>query len=193
MARVGLITTAALSLFVSVTAADTLHNIGADIYQHHGSSWIFPPKIGEFTRIGMPQDVDGTIDVIAYYARETKGGRMTAIVDVYPPDSSAAQARYDDASAALQSELHSDSLQRGALRITSTPPLAAVKASSAPAASSFGALYFIDTGAWIVKIRTRMEQADEATAVASDEFVQQQRWDSLQLTPDTCTGPACSP
>lgn len=186
------IATAALSLLASVTAADTLHNVGGDVFQHHGSSWIFPPRIGEFTRVGAPQDLDGAIDVVAHYARDTADGRMTAIIDIYPPDSAAAHTSYDDARAALQAELHSSSLQYSELRMTNTPPLTAAKVSSAAAAAHFGALYFVDTGAWIVKIRTRMERANAAAAAASDAFVQQQRWDSLQLTPTTCTGPACS-
>ena len=38
-------------------------------YYHHQSGWVFPEKIGDFTLVGVPQDINGTDDVAGYYAR----------------------------------------------------------------------------------------------------------------------------
>jgi hypothetical protein len=178
------------SALASVAYSDTLHDIGDGAFQHHDSGWIFPRQIGEFARIGTPQDVDGTIDVVAYYVSEMPDGRTTAIVDVYPKDSAAAQARYDDAVAALAIESHAPvtPLTQSEVRIDGALPLAAVKTFHAGSA-----LYFIDTGRWVIKVRVRSERKSDASLAASEAFVRQQRWDSLTLTKETCTGPACAP
>jgi hypothetical protein len=169
----------------SVTSADTLHNIGSGDFQHHDSGWIFPERIGEFTRIGAPQDVDGTIDVVAHYARVHNGKRTTAIIDVYPASSSAPAARYEDAVAEMRPAAASS--ETGELKIDGPLPLKAMKTHSLG-----NGLYFLDTGLWIVKVRTRSESADASNDDANDQFVRQQRWDSLNLTQAACTGPACA-
>ena len=171
--------------FAPATSADTLHNIGKGDYQHHDSGWIFPERIGEFTRIGAPQDVDGTIDVVAHYARVHNGTRTSAIVDVYPASSSAPAARHEDAVAEMQ--IAQPSSETGELMIEGGLSLKGVKTHSPG-----NDLYFLDTGPWIVKIRTRSESADASDDKANDEFVRQQRWDSLNLTQAACTGPACA-
>ena len=171
-------------------------------YQRHDSSWTFPNQVAEFTRIGAPQDVDGTVDVVAHYARTTESVRTTAIVDVYPTDSAAAQARYADALTALRSESPAEAAQiEQTIHIEGSLPLTAVKTYYKAASkdgtkpqSSLGhsVLYFIDTGYWIVKIRTRMPRLDTTDLAASDAFVLHQPWESLGLTKESCTGPACA-
>ncbi|HVF16541.1 MAG TPA: hypothetical protein VNA21_06500 [Steroidobacteraceae bacterium] len=168
-------------LLASAVAADTLHNIGNGDFQHHDSGWIFPERIGEFTRIGAPQDVDGTIDVVAHYARVHNGTRTSAIIDVYPTTSSAPSARYEDALAEMSSDTNSIETSRvhvqGSLRLTASKD-----------ESAANVLYFVDTGPWIIKIRAHTERAEDD---ATDAFVRQQRWDTLTLTPADCIGPAC--
>jgi hypothetical protein len=171
--------------FASATSADTLHNIGKGDYQHHDSGWIFPERIGEFTRIGAPQDVDGTIDVVAHYARVHNESRTSAIVDVYPASSSAPGARHEEAVAEMRTAAVSSETDE--LKIDGPLPLKGVKTHSPG-----NELYFVDTGPWIVKVRTRSESADASNDDANDEFVRQQRWDSLNLTQAACTGPACA-
>jgi hypothetical protein len=189
---------AAISTF---TLADTLHDIGAGTYRHHDSGWTFPRQIGDFTRVGFPQDVDGTVDVAAHYERTTASGRLTAIIDVYPKDSSASQANYADAVKALrdQSPNNAQEIQQ-VLRIQRPAPLLAVKTfyetkagsdTNPNATPGHSVLYFIDTGHWIVKIRTRTDRTNAASRSASDAFVLNQPWESLGLTKETCTGPAC--
>lgn len=163
--------------------ADTLHAIADAAYQHHGSSWVFPEKIGEFARVGAPQDVDGTIDVVAYYAAIIDGRRIVAIVDVYPPDSAAAGAKLADAKAALESAAVRERSE-GTLEV-GNPPLTARKLHyliGDERADSQQYLYFIDAGAWIVKIRSEIPTADLAADAVLDNFVRGQRWDSLGLT-----------
>ena len=73
--------------FSSVSLADTIHEMENGAYYHHQSGWIFPAQIGDFSLVGAPQDINGTVDVVAYYARVSKGVRTVASVSVYPPDS----------------------------------------------------------------------------------------------------------
>jgi hypothetical protein len=186
----------------SFSFADTLHDIGGGTYQHHDSGWTFLHRIGDFTRVGAAQDVEGTVDVVAHYARTTQSGRTTAIIDVYPEDSAAAQAQFAEALSALRNQSPDGASQvQQAIHIEHPMHLVPVKtfyetASSndtKPAVSAaHSVLYFIDTGHWIVKIRTHMERRDAASLAASDAFVLSQPWETLGLTKETCTGPACA-
>jgi hypothetical protein len=177
--------------------ADTLHAIADGAFQHHGSSWIFPRQIGDFARVGAPQDVDGTIDVVAYYAKVEGSVRTTAVVSVYPPESAAAEATLASAKAAIESTLKAAKQEtvrsEGPFNVGEQPELVGVKASykADAAAGSQTNLYFIDTGAWIVKIRGVAERADKNTDPMLDDFVRGQRWESLELTDKSCTGTAC--
>ena len=177
--------------------ADTLHAIADGAFQHHGSSWIFPQQIGGFVRIGAPQDVDGTIDVVAHYAKVDGSMRTTAVVSVYPPESAAAETTLASAKAAIESILKQ--AKQGAARseapfkVGKQPELVGVKASykADAAVGSLANLYFFDTGAWIVKIRGGTEKADNNSDALLDDFVRGQRWESLELTNESCTGTAC--
>jgi hypothetical protein len=173
--------TVACCVLTPISQADTLHDIGGGAFRHHQSEWIFPQMVGEFSRVGAPQDLDGTVDVVAYYAHQTKDGPTTAIVDVYPADSSAADATY----AASVAKLADGASTHGEIKLSGLLSLRAVKAISETQGQ---ALYFVDTGPWIVKIRTT-----GVSVAASDAFVREQRWDTLALTKETCTGPSCAP
>jgi hypothetical protein len=82
-----------LVLLVCATAfADPIHAIADGAYWHHDSGWVFPEKIAEFVRVGIPQDVAGSHEAVAYYAREREGIRTVVAVDVYPADSEPAEA-----------------------------------------------------------------------------------------------------
>jgi hypothetical protein len=184
----------ACALLPAVALADTLHAIGNGAFQHHDSGWVFPRQIGEFVRVGAPQDVDGTIDVVAHYAQSTHGNRMTAIVDIYPADSAAPEASYEKAQDALALGSKSASIVSSSIAIETSPPLKVAKSVLQPIDAEAGthmALYLADTGQWIVKIRTHAA-TNAATSELIDGFVRQQRWDSLALTNETCTGPACA-
>lgn len=189
---------ATLLYFSQAGMADTLHAVADGAFQHHGSSWIFPQQIGGFVRIGAPQDVDGTIDVVAYYAKVEGSVRTTAVVSVYPPDSAAAETTLASAKAAIESTLKSakqEAVQsEEPFRVGRQPELVGVRTSYKvdAAAGSLTNLYFFDTGAWIVKIRGAAEKADKNSAPLLDDFVRGQRWESLELTDKNCTGAACS-
>jgi hypothetical protein len=73
--------------------ADTIHTMPGGGYYHHQSGWVFPEKVGEFSLVGAPQDLNGTDDVAAYYARVHKGVRTVASVNVYAPDSAEPETR----------------------------------------------------------------------------------------------------
>ncbi len=192
--RCTLMTACAALMFGTVGLCDPLHAIGAGAFQHHDSGWIFPQQVAGFIREGVPQDVDGSSDATAHYSRTVGETRIIAHVDVYPPDSAAAGASLQDASAVLDAagprlerpfELEFKVGERcGLIGVQVSYP----NGSGGEPAAAQAHLYFIDTGGWIVKIRV--------TAVATDEqalvrFVREQRWDSLGLTDQSCTGPAC--
>jgi hypothetical protein len=126
--------------------ADPLHVRADGAYWHHDSGWEFPEKIGEFVRVGIPQDVAGSPDAVAYYACVENGVRNTAAVDVYQAKSAAAP------------ELERP--PEGSLTSDDTFPLNAAQALTATrqiyAVSSPGALvgmYFISAGEWRIRIR----------------------------------------
>src|SRR5688572_3326279 len=74
----------------SAVLADPLHASADGAYWHHDSGWVFPAAVGKFERVGVPQDVAGSRDAVAYYSYVIDGLRSTASVDVYPEDSTAA-------------------------------------------------------------------------------------------------------
>jgi hypothetical protein len=146
-------------------------------YQHHDSGWIFPQQAVGFKRSGAPQDVDGSRNVIAYYAREDEGVRSTAVIDVYPKDF-AVPLTLAQAQAEIERELGASAKKaRSQLQVSKQPARVATKASYlSPAAATY--LYFIDSGEWMVRIRIRSQVLG---ARVLDDFVLEQRWDSLGL------------
>jgi hypothetical protein len=64
----GLVAVGAL-LLTAASSADPIHAIGPGGFQHHDSGWIFAKQIAGFVLVGTPQDVDGSRDAVAYYAR----------------------------------------------------------------------------------------------------------------------------
>lgn len=183
--------------FGQASRADTLHAVADGAFQHHGSSWIFPQQIGAFVRIGAPQEVDGTIDVMAHYAKVEGSVRTTAVVAVYPPDSAAAETTLASMQAAIELMLKSTKQQavraEERFRVGKEPELVGVKVSYevGDAVGSLTNLYFFDTGVWIVRIRGTAENAGKDSSRWLDDFVRGQRWESLELTDKTCTGSAC--
>src|SRR5262245_48999970 len=76
-------------VYAATAGADPIHAIADGAYWHHDSGWVFPEKIGEFVRVGIPQDVAGSRDAVAYYAWNVDGSRIVVSVDVFPADSAA--------------------------------------------------------------------------------------------------------
>lgn len=175
--------------------ADPIHKVDGGAFWHHGSDWIFPQEIGGFVLVGIPQDVDGTSDAVAYYARVKDKIRTTAVVDVYPRDSAAAEATLANAKAAIELKLKSAKVaavqSESPFKVGKDRELVGVKVSYNAGAGTRTNLYFFDTGAWIVKIRVMADAGESDMAQASDSFVREQRWESLRLSDATCTGAAC--
>ena len=78
------------ALYTTSALADPLHARTGGDYWHHDSGWIFPERIAGFERVGVPQDVAGSRDAVAWYAREASGQRVVISVNVFPADSSRA-------------------------------------------------------------------------------------------------------
>lgn len=161
-------------------SADPLHAIGAGAFQHHDSGWIFPSQVGGFTRVGAPQDVDGSSDAVAHYARGVAAERIVVVVDLYPPDTAAAHAKLADAKAAIEQELPGTQWQDVSFHVATQRELVGIK-TARTAGELQTALWFIDTGAWIVRIRAAAPRAADQTWQLLDDFVREQRWDSLGL------------
>src|SRR5262245_336657 len=131
--------TAALACFAVAhsTLADTIHAMQSGGFYHHQSGWVFPEKIGEFTLVGIPGDVNGTVDVDGYYAREAKGVRTVVSVSVYPPDS----AQPETTAASFKAIPVS-------IEISKTPPVRAARLVFRAGKSSRGIVYFVNAGPW---------------------------------------------
>jgi len=148
--------------------ADPIHAVAGGAYWHHDSGWVFPEKIDEFERVGIPQDVAGSPDAVAYYACVESGVRMTASVDVYLAKSAAAAELEGRPEGRLTSE--------GTFPLSATPVLAGTRQiyEGGPGSPAFVGLYFIDAGAWRVRIRVTSSRLE-----AMDTFVHGQRWETL--------------
>lgn len=151
--------------------ADPIHPIGGGAYWHHDSGWRFPEKCGEFLRVGIPQDVAGSKDAVAYYAHTVDGSRIVASVDIYPADSAAAAEMQADGSGKLSSEgpfvVGTERTLRGTRRIF------AVDGEK----NGLTMLYAFAAGEWHVRIRIADANADLAPLL--DAFVRDQRWEAL--------------
>jgi hypothetical protein len=147
---------------------DTIHAMDGGGYYHHQSGWIFPEKIGEFSLVGVPQDLNGTDDVGAYYARVHNGVRTVASVNVYAPDSAEPETRPASIKATAVM-----------VEISKKPKLRAAKVVYKDGKTSRATAYFVDTGAWLVRIRASVPATDKEVAPAIETFARGQRWDRL--------------
>ena len=161
--------------------ADPLHARLDGTFWHHDSGWLFPARIGEFTRVGAPQDVAGSPDAVAYYERSVAGVRVLAVVDVFQAISSAEDVTLESASAALsrdagaEAKLRTDELDLGTRGYRATR----LQAAPADSAASQRALYFVDTGAWRVRIRVEIPRAAGDLSAELDSFARAQNWEKL--------------
>jgi hypothetical protein len=140
-------------------------------YYHHQSGWIFPAQIDDFSLVGIPGDINGTVDVAGYYARVSKGIRTVASVNVYAPDS----AQPETTPASIKAT-------PVAVEIATRPRLRATKLIYKDGKNSRATVYFIDTGTWIVKIRASAPATDKEIGALLEKFVRNQRWDRLQIS-----------
>jgi hypothetical protein len=150
--------------------ADTIHSMQGGGYYHHQSGWVFPETIGDFSLAGAPQDLNGTDDVVAYYARVHNGVRTVASVNIYAPDSAEPETRPASIKATP-----------AMVEISKQPKLRAAKVVYKDGKTSRATAYFVETGAWIVKIRASVPATDKDVAPALETFVRGQRWDRVQL------------
>jgi hypothetical protein len=136
--------------------ADPLHKFGPDGgYRHESSGWIFPRHVAGLERVDAPYQIDGNDDVGAEYATVVDGERRSAQVHVYHADSGASGAKLETAARSTQEAF------------------AVGEVSGVKVADTRSTLYFFQTTAWVVTVRTTAPEAD------LDEFVQALRWDTL--------------
>lgn len=156
-------------LLCHVAQADAIHAIADGAYWHHDSGWIFPEQIGEFVRVAIPQDVAGSRDAIAYYARTLNGIRTVASVDVYASDSGNER---DAPTGRLESD---DAFPVGKAGALPGRRLIHVVGDGATAASTV--VYVIAAGEW--QVRIRMAGVPKDSVPMMDSFVLDQRWETL--------------
>jgi hypothetical protein len=156
-------------LLCHVAQADPIHAIAEGAYWHHDSGWIFPEKIGEFVRVAIPQDVAGSRDAVAYYARTLNGIRSVASVDVYTSDSGNER---DAPTGRLESD---DAFPVGKAGALSGRRLIYIVGDGVTASSS--GVYVIAAGEW--QVRIHIAGVPKASVPLMDSFVLDQRWDTL--------------
>lgn len=159
---------ASLALLSSAgTIADPIHAKPDGTFWHHDSGWVFPSKIGEFSLVGIPQDVAGSRDAVAHYARVENGVRTVASVDVYPSDSAASHEKPAG----------------GAFIVSESRALTATRsigAANENVARGLMGIYLVTAGEWHVSIRISSPLMDAAPLM--DAFVLAQRWDTLNAS-----------
>jgi hypothetical protein len=72
-----------------ILRADPLHAITGDAYWHHESNFVFPATLAGFTRIGAPQEVDGSTTVNAHHGSGDLEHRTVISIDLFPDDAGA--------------------------------------------------------------------------------------------------------
>jgi hypothetical protein len=167
----------ATCLVPGISTADPIHARANGEYWHHDSGWVFPERIGNFVRVGLPQDVAGSQDAVAHYAWVRQGVRIVAAVDVFPADSAAVGTTLESARSALAGP--AESLVQTELPLANTKLHAArVTGTAAPAAAT-RALYFVVAGQWRVRIQVDAPVGAVELGPELDAFVRAQRWDTL--------------
>jgi hypothetical protein len=148
--------------------ADPIHAIADGAYWHHGSGWIFPERVAQYVRVGIPQDVAGSEDAVAWYAFQEGAERRLASVDVYVSGSASATT--------LEAPLDGPLISEGTLSLMAAPALSATRRiySLGETTQSTVGLYVIHKGEWRVRICITGPDLS-----ALDAFVQSQRWDKL--------------
>ena len=171
-----MVTVAACCTPPQPAGADPIHATTNGDFWHHDSGWIFPERIGEFVRVGVPQDIAGSSDAVAHYAWMLDGRRIVAAVDVFPADTSADGSTLSGARAALgaSEQITETELalgQRTATRVASTPASGELPAKT---------LYFVVAGDWRVRIQVSAPPGAGDLAPHLDAFARAQRWDTLR-------------
>ncbi|MBC8024801.1 MAG: hypothetical protein H7Y89_02310 [Steroidobacteraceae bacterium] len=156
----------------AMAPADPIHSVSEGAFWHHDSGWIFPARIGKFERIGIPQDVAGSREAVGWYARVVGNTRVTAAVEVHPPEAST-DAPADATRPVSTSARATLPLSGGAIATRNV--WAGVDASNVP----MTAVYDVERGGWRVRIRFTVPGGDAAFAAEMDDFVRGQRWDTL--------------
>jgi hypothetical protein len=164
--------------------ADPIHAIADGAFWHHDSGWVFPGRLEEFVLTGAAQDVAGTPDAVAHYARVSKGVRATASVDVYAADSGAPDATFESVKAGIEREIQpngrlssEDSFPVGKQRpFPGTRVTYSVAGGETPALIG---LYLVTAGDWFVRIRVTLPRPERDARERMDAFVLAQRWDTL--------------
>jgi hypothetical protein len=168
-------------LIASAAIADPIHAVSHGGYWHHDSNWIFPERIGTFTRVGIPQDVAGSPDAVGYYARGENETRITAAVDVYPRDSALSPVTLADAKTRFAIELGATVVSEEPFTVGESGHFSGTRVvfrAPAPAAGTT-ALYFVAAGDWRVGIRVPVPDSGAEWLPLLDAFAREQRWDTL--------------
>lgn len=143
---------------------DPLHKVGAEgAWQHEGSGWIFPKRIGASDRIGVPYTIDGNDDVGVQYVIPADEGNATATVEIYRRDSAAAGAELGEP-ATVQPFTAAERI--------------GVKAGFSPQESARMTVYHFKTNDWIIVIRA-LSSSTTVIDAQLDAFVRALPWNTL--------------
>jgi hypothetical protein len=177
-----LLAATALACLCAAATADPLHANANGDYWHHDSHWIFPERIGEFIRVGVPQDVAGSRDAVAHYALVVRGQRVVVAVDVFPQDSAAEGVTLAGARDALKAAISAGSgeLQETEMPLAQSRLRATRIAARAPGRDAAAqVLYYVSTGEWRVRVVANLPVDAADLRDELDQFVRAQRWDTL--------------
>ncbi|MGC3980890.1 MAG: hypothetical protein QM808_06515 [Steroidobacteraceae bacterium] len=182
-----------LLICATTARADALHKyFKEDTYWHHGSGWLYPRHVGDFTLDGSPTQVDGNDDLSAIYKQDANDMHRLAIVDLYYPQSASKWAQLSSARAGVMVEAQNDECtveskaDEKTFVLENYPQISGVKVTfvSLKAGCDQRALYFFRAPNWIVSVRTTSMAVDLEAVKIIDSFVRALRWDSLDTDPN---------
>jgi hypothetical protein len=166
-------------LHAAATTGDTLHGTSNGAYWHHDSGFTFPQRIGAFVRIGVPQDVAGSSDVVVHYATDS-GERISAIVDVYPSDTAmndrtleAARKSFERDSGSTYEAPSSGSFAVGEIKGTKLVYVPRSNTATVPRL-----LYFVELDHWRAKVQVTANTVRSDIVELGDAFVRDFPWSS---------------
>lgn len=170
--RFGAATLLAVIFAAPVLHADPLHAIAGDAYWHHESHFIFPAALAGFTRIGAPQEVDGSTTINAHYGGGENERWMALSIDLFPGD--AGPADFPGAIAVETIDLgHTPGSARRALFKRNIDEV----------------IYYVEHGNWRLIVRARLLEDSDAARI--EQFVRALPLERLGSTDTRCPNAGC--
>ena len=170
--RAAALLVAALLLATGAAVADPLHQTAENAYWHHDSNFLFPAALAGFTRIGAPQEVDGSTTINAHYGGGDSERWIVFTIDLFPRADGAA----DFAGATSVKTVDLGPGRGSARRVHFAGNIDEV-------------IYSIERGDWRLLLRGRLLEDEDAARI--EEFVRALPIERLGTIDTRCPNAGC--